>query len=76
MLIFMQIDKILKPYKKYDKDFYPVSVKDIKGKNGNYIFNCLVPIPEKTKVLQAELYNYQGTFKIKNVIPFKDPTDI
>lgn len=69
MIIYFNVDKILKSFNKYDKTFYPVSVKDLKGPKGSYIFNALVEIPSNTKVVQGELYLYKGDLRIKNIQP-------
>ena len=69
MIIYFNVDKVLKPFHKYDKDFYPVSVKDLKGPKGSYIFNSLVKIPNDTKIVQGELYLYKGDLRIKNIVP-------
>lgn len=68
--VVFKVKKVMPPYKKYDKDFYPVSTADLRGAKGDYIFNCLVPIPADTKYVVAELYTYKGALKLKNVVPF------
>lgn len=73
MVIRIAINKVLPPFEKYDKTFYPFVAEEIKRSNGSgYIFNSLVPIPEDTSWIYADLYTWtdretrKTEFKIGN----------
>lgn len=70
MFVLFNVSKVLDPYEKYDKKFYPVSVKDLKGLHGDMIFNSLTEIPIDCKQVVGELYSYKGQLKIKNIKPY------
>lgn len=76
MKLTFKVDNVLDPFEKHDKKFYPVSIKDIQGPKGSYIFNALVEIPKDTVLVTGELYYYtdkndssKSGFRIKNIQP-------
>lgn len=69
MFISFNVSKVLDPFEKYDKKFYPIATNDLRGTRGDYIFNALVEFPKDCKRASAELYIYKGQLKIKNVMP-------
>lgn len=70
MKIRLIVDSVLDPYEKHDKKWYPVAVKDLRGKNGKpYILNASEEIPLDCNILDADLYTWDGVLKIGKVKP-------